>query len=212
MDAAKEAHRTAWQAGNCYPIDWVCRDYTREVWPHKLVDVACSHLALHYAFASPAQAELYAHNVSCSLKEGCCLVVTTLSAARVLSLLRKGDDGKTYITPNYKLKLSRSARTSLPQFGVKLTLQIGRDVFQDSLVQLSVVEDIFLSHRLQLLSRKSFMQLFDNTCNYSSCLQQLERLQLVSANSPSRDVLSPMMQEIADLFDVVIFRKMPLRS
>ena len=207
MDAAKNAHKTLWEAGECYSIDWIYRDYTREVWPHKPVDVACSHLGLHYAFSSPAQVELFAHNVSCSLNDGCCLIATALNALRVLEILRKGEDGKYFTCSNYKLKISRSVWSKLPKFGVKLTLQIGTEVFEDSLVQLSVVEDIFKEHRLELLSRRNFMQLFDESCNNSNSLRQLAQLQLVTANCPGRDILSPMLQEIAELFDVIIFRK-----
>lgn len=194
--------------GATLSVDWVKRDFTREIWPHHAVDIACSHLALHKAMDSPYQAEFFAHNVASSLREGSCLVTTVISACKVLSLLRRGHDGRSYQTPHYILRIhGYSARQTLPKFGVRITLQIGNDKFEDSLVQLSVVDDIFSEFKLRLLSRRSFLELFDEACNYRPGLEHLERLQLASCLAPARDKLSPIMQEIAELFDVVIFRK-----
>lgn len=212
VEAVKAAHHAAWLSGKRFSVDWVCRDYIREVWPHQPVDVACSHLALHKAFASLSEAEFFAHNVSCSLKEGSCLVATAFSAARVLSLIRTDKSGRSYESRHFKLRIhgGYSARSTLPQFGVKISLEIvpGNGRFEDSLVQLAALEDIFQAHHLQMLAKWSYMKLFDETCSYSTSLRQLEELELVRSDCPGRDKLSPATQEIADLFDVIIFRKM----
>ncbi|XP_018025119.1 uncharacterized protein LOC108680739 [Hyalella azteca] len=213
MTSAMQAYKKAQAGGEKYSVDWICRNFTREVWPHTAVDVACSHLAVHTALESSTKTELFAHNTACSLKEGSCLVATVISSAQILRLLRKEDSGRKYDGRNFKLRLhGHSSRRSLPDFGVRFTLQIGKEQFEGYVVQISVIEDIFSRHSLQLINHRSFLQLFDHSCNFSPCLQQLRTLRLVGNNTASREKLSPVLQDIAELFDVLIFRKLALAA
>ena len=206
-DVVKQAHQQSLREGNAFNIEWVNLDFTREVWRHQTVDIACSHLTLHSAFSSPSQLELLAYNIASSINEGCCLVATALNTAKILALLRRSHNGKSFSCSRFSISLSHSARSTLPKFGVKLLLSIGQATFHEALVPIAVVEEVFQSHGLLLIKHKSFLDLFDESCNYSSSLRELERLELVEPGAPTRDKLSAMMLELAELFDVLIFRK-----
>ena len=151
--------RNTWQ--NFYKASFIMTDMWSEgLSIPKVIDMVSCQMALHKAFESRSKAENLARNISNSLKYGGIFVASLTCSTKILDSLKDSSSESSFGNSVFQIKLQEPLPTSIPEFGLKFQFVVGQNLFEEYLVQKSVLEQVMAKYGLVLEEEETFLDIY----------------------------------------------------
>ncbi|XP_018007279.1 mRNA cap guanine-N7 methyltransferase-like [Hyalella azteca] len=171
----------------------------------ELVDVISCQFFVQRAFNSLEEAETMAKNVARSLKDDGKFIASLVNAEKIKRWLDKFR-GETRCTNGvFTVELATPiSESSVAEFGTKMLFMIDDKVFPENLVQLETLTNVMKKFGLELVWRRSFLELYEEA---SRDEEHKPLLINMGVEAQGKLKMSQEQMETADLFEALMFRK-----